>query len=129
MSKERKNFFFDFLNDINFQKKGIYNEETKDDYKPWSINKFLSGNIDTVLYAQDMNKLYHLDHELQYDYYLHSIKKKKRFSKWVKNKKEEMVELLMKYYNYNREKAKQVINLHSKEDLKMIKHRMFVGGS
>ena len=128
-SEEKKhNYFFDFLNDIYYDKQYIFDDETQIDYKPWNINKFISGNMDTVLYAQEINERYHLDNDMQFDYYFNSIRKRKRYSKWIKSKKDETINLLMEYYNYNRKKSQQIINLHDKDDLEIIKQRLFRGG-
>ena len=46
---------FDFINDLNFNKKYIFDYNTKTYYNKYMINKFLSYNKETVLYANEMN--------------------------------------------------------------------------
>jgi hypothetical protein len=92
------------------------------------INRFISGNIDTVLYAQEMNMRHALDPDMQHDYYFHSLPSKRRFSKWKKREKEEDIELLRKFYNYNHQRAKEVLSLHSEEDLIAIRKKYDEGG-
>ena len=119
---------FNFLNDLYYDKKNILDEETEHLYKPFLINRWISGNLDTVLYAQEMNQRSELFPDQQYDYYFHSIPKRKRFSKWMKQDKDDKILLIMEYYNYNRSKAKDCLKLHSEEDYERIKKAMDRGG-
>ena len=60
----------DYLNSINQNKKNIIvDEDTEKAYPPFIVNKCLSGFLDTVLYANEMNMYPHLDKKLQYDFY------------------------------------------------------------
>ena len=50
VSEEKKhNYFFDFLNDIYYDKQYIFDDETQVDYKPWNINKFISSPNETII--------------------------------------------------------------------------------
>ena len=76
---------FDYLKSINTTKKNIMVDDlTEKEYNAFIINRGLSFFPDTVLYANEMNLNHHLDSRLQYDFLINIIKKKKRFTKWVK---------------------------------------------
>ena len=79
---------FDFINSINFTKKNLMRNTDNDElaekgYVPFITNKTLSYFTDTLLYSNEMNSLHHLDNKLQYEFFLNSIRKKKRFAKWA----------------------------------------------
>ena len=82
----------DWLNSINFTKENLMeNPEVKKQYSPYIINRCLSGQIDTVLFANEMNMNHHLDKDMQYSFYLNSLRKRKRFSSWIKRNKIELL--------------------------------------
>ena len=49
----------DWLNSINFTKEDL--SEDMKSYPPYIVNRCLSGHIDCVLFANEMNKHHHLD--------------------------------------------------------------------
>lgn len=120
----------DWLNSINLSKVDI----TEDDpnsikyYDPYIINRCLSGNLDCILFTNEMNMNSHLDKKLQYDFYLNSLRKRKRFSPWLKKNKIEDFEYVKKYYKYSDEKAYQALKILSKEQLQFIKQKFETGG-
>ena len=66
----------DWLNSINFTKEDLsYDVKT---YPPYVINRCLSGFIDTIMYANEMNRYHNLDKDMQYSFYLNSVRKRKR---------------------------------------------------
>ena len=97
-------------------------------YPPYVINKCFSGFIDTVMHSNEMNGMYYLDKDLQYQYLLHSIRKSKRFSPWQKKNVNNDVELVKKYYGYSYDKAEQVMRILTKEQLEFIKAKLDTGG-
>lgn len=78
--------FFDYLNAINTTKKDLMKEDplSEKDYVPFMINRGLSYFPDTIMYANEMNKYSSIPKDWQFAFYMHSIKPKKRFSKWHK---------------------------------------------
>ena len=120
----------DWLNSINFQKNDLQEEDPTaiKQYAPYIINRCLSGFIDTIMYANEMNINNHLDGRLQYLYYLNTIRKKKRFSPWLKKDKINDLELIKKYYGYSNEKAKSALSLLNKEQINLIRKRLDTGG-
>jgi len=97
-------------------------------YSPYIINKCLSGQYDTILFANEMNKNYHLDKDMQYSFYLNTIRKRKRFSVWINKEKIEDLECVKKYYGYSNEKAAQALKILNNEQLKIIKQKLEIGG-
>jgi hypothetical protein len=94
------------------------------------INRALSMNVDTILYANEMNVNYQLDGLLQYDYYINSLRKKKRWSKWAKaSGTSPTLELIKKYYNYNEQRAREVLDLLSESEIEELHLRFSKGGT
>ena len=61
-----------WLNSINFNKENILDEDPTEKYPAFVVNKCLSGSLDSVLFANEMNKSHFLDPKLQYDFLLNS---------------------------------------------------------
>jgi hypothetical protein len=117
----------DWLNSINLTKEDL-SEDIKE-YSPYIINKCLSGNIDSVLFANEMNMNHHLDKDMQYSFYLNSLRKRKRFSPWLRKDKITDLECIKQYYGYSNEKAFQALKILTKEQINFIKKRLDIGGS
>jgi hypothetical protein len=120
----------DWLNSINYTKQNLIKDSPDliKSYPAYVINKCLAMHIDTVLYANQMNECYELDHDMQYSFYLNSIRKKKRFSSSIKKSNLDDLEYVKQYYNYSTAKAIQVLNILSKEQLNFIKQKLDKGG-
>ena len=120
----------DWLNSINFTKNNLIDEDSslKQDYSPYIINRCLSGHIDCILYANEMNIHHSLDNDMQYSFYLNSLRKKKRFSPWIRKDKVKDLECIKKYYKYSNEKAHQALKILNKSRLDFIKQRLETGG-
>ncbi len=120
---------FDFLNAINYSKKDVMVDDIAEkEYNAFIINKGLSWFADTVIYANEMNRNHHLDSRLQFDFLINIIRKKNRFSKWMKPQEIENLELIKEYYGYSNEKAKSVLTLLSNANIEELKHRIYKGG-
>jgi hypothetical protein len=122
---------FDFLNEINLTKKDLIREDplVEKDYNPFMINRGLSYFADTVMYANEMNRHSGIPKIWQNDFFLNTITRKKRFSKWHKKDTEsKSLQLVMEYYKYSTEKAKQVLEILTPEQLKMIEQKLYKGG-
>jgi hypothetical protein len=121
----------DWLNSINFTKENLMQEDESciKEYAPYIINKCLSGQIDTVLFSNEMNMHHQLDKDMQYSFYLNSLRKKKRFSPWFRKDKVKDLECVKKYYGYSNEKASQSLKILNKEQLNFIKQRLEIGGT
>ena len=120
---------FEFLNEINYGKKDIMIDDIAEKkYAPFMVNRSLSYFQDTVLMANEMNKYAHLDNRLQFDFFINIVRKKRRFSKWVKPDTQSDVEVVKEYYGYSNEKARQALFLLTKENLNELKQKVYKGG-
>ena len=120
----------DWLNSINFTKQNLIEEDpdTEKQYPSYIINRCLSGHIDAVMFANEMNKHPNLAKKLQYDFFLNSLRKRKRYSPWHRKEQIENLEFVKRYYGYSNEKAKQVLNILTREQLSFIRDRLETGG-
>jgi hypothetical protein len=119
----------DWLNSINFTKENLMDDKTVvKEYSPYIINRCLSGHIDCVLFANEMNMNHQLDNDMQYLFYLNSLRKKKRFSPWLRKDKVADLECIKKYYGYSNEKASQALKILSKAQIDFIKQKLETGG-
>ena len=117
----------DWLNSINFTKEDL--SEDINSYPPFIVNRCLSGHIDCVLFANEMNMHAHLPKDMQYSFYLNSLRKRKRFSPWLRKDKVKDLECVKQYYGYSNEKASQALKILNKEQLNFIKQRLETGGT
>ena len=117
----------DWLKSINFTKEDL-SEHIKS-YPPYIINRCLSGHLDCVMYANEMNKYPGLDKDMQYSFYINTLRKKKRFSPWIKKDKIENLESVKQYYGYSNEKAQQALKILSNEQINFIKKKLDTGGT
>ena len=97
-------------------------------YNSFLINRSLSYFHDSVVAANVVNQYHHIDNKLQYHFLINIIRKRKRFSKWMKPETESDIEVVKEYYGYSNEKAKQVLPLLSPEQITIIKKKVSKGG-
>ena len=120
---------FEFVNSINSTKNDIMVDDlTEKAYAPYMVNKSLSYFNDTVLMANEMNRLYHLDNKLQYHFLINIVRKRKRFSKWNKPEVVNDVEVVKEYYGYSNDKARQVLPLLTSDQIKILREKVSKGG-
>jgi hypothetical protein len=121
----------DWLNSINFTKENLMEEDAScvKEYAPYIINKCLSGQIDSILFANEMNMNSQLDKDMQYSFYLNSLRKRKRFSPWLRKDKVKDLECIKKYYRFSNEKASQALKILNKTQIDFIKKRLETGGT
>ena len=120
----------DWLNSINFTKQNLLEEDPDviKDYPPYIINRCLSGHLDAIMFANEMNKYPNLDKDLQYHFYLNTLRKKKRFSPWLRKDKVTDLEIIKQYYGYSNEKALQALKILTPDQINFIKQRLDIGG-
>jgi hypothetical protein len=109
--------------------KGTANDELAEKgYDPYKTNKSMSYFSDGILFANEMNMRPHLDNKPQYEYLLNSLRKRKRFARWVKKEPNASVEMIMEYYGYGRSKAEEALRVLTDEQLAMIEVALDKGG-
>ena len=120
---------FDFIKAINLSKKNVMVDDIAEaEYMPFLVNRSLSYFQDTVLYANEMNKNGHIDNRLQFDFFINIIRKKNRFSKWLKPQEIQSIDIIKEYYGYSNEKAKSVLSLLNNNQIEDLKRRIYKGG-
>ena len=120
---------FEFLNAINYTKKDLMvDPENEKHYNSFVINRSLSYFPDTVAISNEMNKYHHLDSRLQFSFLINIIRKRKRFSKWIKPEIENDVEVVKRYYGYSNEKARQILPLLTPQQIQIIRNKVNKGG-
>ena len=121
----------DWLYSINQSKKNLMEQDPKleKSYPSWIINKCLSSFTDTVLFANEMNMSSHVDKRLQYDFFINSLRPRKRFSPWSKKESVDYLEDIQEYYGYSYTKALDAIRILPKSDLEKIRKLLHKGGT
>ena len=120
----------DYLYSINQSKKNILDGDTDAErgYPPYIINRCLSSFTDTVLFANEMNKNPHLPKKMQYDFFINSVKPRKRFSPWARKDSIDYLYFIKDNYGYNDDKALQALRILTKDQLDNIKKALSKGG-
>lgn len=120
-----------YLTDINYSKEKLLDTDDSDwekKYPPFIINKGLSYFSDTIMYANEMNRLHHATKHMQFSFFLNSIKSRKRFSKWLKASKIKDLDVIKQHFGYSNKKAQEVLSILTKEQIDYIKERLYKGG-
>ena len=120
----------DILTSLNTTKEHLYDDDPNraGKYPAYIVNRCLSGHVDSVLLANEMNKASHLPNRLQYDFFINTLRKRKRFSPWLKKEQITDLDLVKKHYGYSNEKAKIAIKLLTKPQLDFIRRKYDTGG-
>jgi hypothetical protein len=113
----------DYLNAVNHTKVPLL--DTDDDsiekgYVPFVVNRCLSYFPDTIFYVNEMNIRPDTSKKMQFDFYLNSLRKRKRFSKWLKRENPDDLQAVMDYFEYSEAKAREALNVLSKETVSEI---------
>jgi len=120
---------FEYVKAINNTKKDIMVDDIAEkEYNAFMVNRSLSNFQDTVLYANLMNVNHHVDARLQFDFFINTIRKKNRFSKWLKPLDYKDLDVIKEYYGYSDEKAKSVLSLLDNKQIEELKKRIYKGG-
>jgi len=119
------------LKTINETKQNLLDSEDSSwekEYPAWVVTKCMASHYDTVLLANEMNIYYELPNKLQYDFYINTVRKRKRFSPWEKKVKIEDLETVKTYYNYSTQKAQAILKILNKDQLDHLKSKLNRGG-
>ncbi len=120
----------DWLNSINQTKKNLIDEDpsVEKSYPPYIINRCLSGHLDAVMFANEMNIYSFLPKKMQYDFFINTLRTKKRFSPWIRKDLVDNLDCVKRYYGYSNER-RQALKILSKEQLDFIKSKFEIGGT
>ena len=119
---------FDFVKSITYTKQDIMHDLNESEYESFLVNRALSYYQDCILYANEMNRRFELETRLQYHYLLNTIRKRKRFAKWIKSEKIDDLKIVMEYYQVSRAKAEEYLNIISENDIAILRKKMNKGG-
>lgn len=118
---------FDWLNNITYDKKELIQgqdlpvDQIEKSYPAFQVNRGLSMGMDTILLANEMNRLSFLPIDSQYRYYLNKIRKMRRRNSWAKQEKIDDLNLVAKRYNCNKNVARQYLKILNETDLQEIR--------
>ena len=121
----------DYLKAINKTKEKLMDSDDKmweKKYPAFIINKCVAPFSDTIHLVNEMNIHHHLDSKLQFDFLLNSLRRRDRYTPWLKAKKIKNLEYVKEYYGYNNEKAKVALDILDNEQVKTIKDSLNKGG-
>ena len=121
----------DYLNAINHTKEKLMDtedEEWERKYPPFIVNKCLAPFQDTILLVNEMNQYPSIDKKLQFDFFINSLRPRKRFTPWVKANKLDDIEYVKEFYGYNNEKAKVALTILNDDQIATIKQKLNKGG-
>jgi len=122
----------EYLNAINFTKKNIMDSDDTmwvKKYPAFIVNKILSGFSDTIMLVNEMNRNHFIDKDMQFQFLLNSIRSKKRYSPFLRANKLKDIECVKEYYGYSNDKAKSALDILTKDQVKLIKEKLFKGGT
>lgn len=113
---------FTFVDSVSSKKQDLFKQGVPTNlYVPYIVNNALAYFVDTVFYANEMNKLGHLPVHMQYRFYLNTITPRKRYAKWVKAQDRGDIKAVATFFKFSEQKAAEIMDLLSGEQLKMIK--------
>ena len=123
---------FDYVTSVSYNKKNMMRDTENDElaesgYQPYLSNKALSYHVDSLLHSNEMNMNHHIDNILQYEYFLNTLRPKRRFAKWVKAEDNDDLEAIKLYFGYSNKKAEQTLSILSSEQIRIIKDELFRG--
>lgn len=115
---------FDIIRSISYEKKQLINKENESEYNSFIVNRGLGRFTDCVLYANQMNLYTNLPNYMKFDYLINTIKPKKRFAKWIKANQDVNILAIMEYFEYNQDKACDMLKVLSDDEIKTIKKQL-----
>lgn len=114
---------FEFVGSINDKRYLMVSPEIERQYIPFVVNRALSATLDTMPFVEFLNRHPALPNKLQYDYLFYRLRKMKRYGKWEKNEKHEYLEDVVKYYRVSQQKASEIVDRLTTDQLKILRHK------
>ena len=123
----------EYLKAINQSKKRLMDSEDEaweKKYPAYIVNKCLAPTgKEECLLVNEMNVMHYLDKKLQFDFLINSFRKRNRFTPWLKSEKVSNIEYVKEYYGYSNDKAKSALDILTRDQIKLIKEKLFKGGT
>jgi len=124
--------FYDYVNAINTGKDimtGTDNDELAEKgYNAFMVNRQFSYFPDTIFVANEMNANPQLEKKLCFSFYINIVRPKKRFARWAKTEHGDDLEAVSTYFGYSYEKANQIMDILSSQQIETIKKKLEKGG-
>jgi hypothetical protein len=98
-------------------------------YDPFLINRALSQHEDSILAANLMNERPGLAPAAQFLFLLNTLRARKRFGEWLKHTDSDDVCAIAEYYGCGRRHARDLVSLHTSEQLTTVYRRIDTGGT
>ena len=102
----------DWLNSVNQTKQDLMIDsqgnivsEVERSFPSFVVVRSMMYFPDTLFYGNEINQYGNLDNVMVYDYLRHSVRRRKRFSKWVKRETDDITQRIIDVYGVNRKKA------------------------
>tara|TARA_R110002096_G_scaffold6583_1_gene30113 strand:- start:663 stop:1049 length:387 start_codon:yes stop_codon:yes gene_type:complete len=114
----------DYLNSINHNKENLLrdgDEREEKSYAPYVVNRCLSYFPDTIFLVNAANSIPNIDKKFHFEYLLYSVRKRKRWSKWLKKEENEKIKWIKEYYGVSTKRAEEYFNILSEDQLEQIK--------
>lgn len=122
---------FDFIKDLSKEKQNLLEQDydaNNPDYNQFMINKGLSYFKDTILHAEQMNRLSQVENLMHNKYYLEALPSRNRFSKWHKPSKDENITVIQQFYKCGKRRAMEYLLILTDEQIADLKKRCETGG-
>lgn len=126
--KKEKRSPFDYIGAINTNDAAFWDDDREREYNAFIINKGLSYNRETIIQANEVNSRPHLDRKLQFNFLINTIRPRKRFDKWIKPEKDEVLDVIKEYYGYSNRQARLAVSLHTPAQIDYMRTRLNKGG-
>ena len=98
------------------------------DYNPFITNKALSFHVDSILYCNEMNTRHGLDKQLQFDYFINTVRSMKRPYVWLKKTSDEDIKFLKETFEMNDTRAKEAYAVMGPEKVAELRKNIVTGG-
>ena len=120
---------FDFVKSVSYDKKDIMVDDIEEKaYQPFLINKALSYHQDSVFLVNEMNVRHGTDNRLQYLFFINTLRKRQRFSKWHKPYLSKKLDTVKNAFGVSTQRAKEYLELLNDKQYRELKKRMKLGG-
>lgn len=122
----------EILNAINVTKEDVLSEgsieQNLQEYKPFIVNRCAGSFADTVLLVNEMNIRPFVDKDMQFHFLINTIRKRKRYAKWLKAEKLDGLDAVKSYYEVGDTKAKKLLEIIDDKELERIKDAIYPRG-
>lgn len=126
--KQKKVSLFDFISDISYNKRYLLDDNAIDHYTPFMVNRGLSQHIDTILLAEEANRMSLTNKQMHHDFLFYTVSAKRRYGKWAKHTDDETIKLIQEKYKINRNRAEEYYKLMNNDDIINLKESYNKGG-